>query len=206
MAFLRILALTGIGSIALSFFMIRRLLRSAPTICNCALTKATRVIITGATSGIGEALARDILSLSTETTPVSLVLACRDSVRAESLKSQWKSQYPTAELQVQQLDLGQVSSINQFVARMKHTAPVNVLINNAGIMAAQPDENQLMDRSMLVNFFGTALLTRRALEEQILHEGRVVFVSSSLAQKGQLSVKVSSQISLFNQFSLKLCS
>ena len=81
---------------------------------------------------------------------------------------------------VQILDLGSLQSVVAFAQRFKASgAKVDVLINNAGIMAI-PERRETVDGLEMqigVNHFGGHLLTR-LMEPMISDGGRVVFLSS----------------------------
>ena len=84
------------------------------------------------------------------------------------------------DVQVEVLDLGSLQSVVAFAQRFKASgAKVDVLVNNAGIMAI-PEQRETVDgfeMQMGVNHFGVHLLTR-LMEPVIVDGGRVVFLSS----------------------------
>lgn len=90
------------------------------------------------------------------------------------------------DVHVEVLDLASLQSVISFVQRLKTAeAQVDVLINNAGIMAI-PEREETTDGLELqigVNHFGGHLLTR-LMEPMIADGGRVVFLSSVAHNQG----------------------
>lgn len=84
------------------------------------------------------------------------------------------------DVQVEILDLGSLQSVVAFAQRFKASgSKVDVLINNAGIMAL-PERRETVDGLEMqigVNHFGGHLLTR-LMEPMIAEGGRVIFLSS----------------------------
>ena len=84
------------------------------------------------------------------------------------------------DVEVQILDLGSLQSVVAFAERFKASGrKVDVLINNAGIMAI-PERRETVDGLEMqigVNHFGGHLLTR-LMEPMITDGGRIVFLSS----------------------------
>ncbi len=91
--------------------------------------KSKRVIITGATSGLGKESAIALAKLGAE-----IVLAVRDTNKGEIVKNQILRQTPGAKLEVSKLDLMDLSSVRIFAAS-QNSRPIDILLNNAGIMA-----------------------------------------------------------------------
>jgi NAD(P)-dependent dehydrogenase (short-subunit alcohol dehydrogenase family) len=88
-------------------------------------------IVTGASSGIGVETAR-VLSLR----GVHVVMAVRNTDSGAKVKEDIVKQVPGAKLDVMELDLSSMQSVRKFASEYKSTGlPLNLLINNAGIMA-----------------------------------------------------------------------
>eukprot|EP00752_Nemacystus_decipiens_P010151 g9047.t1 len=147
-------------------------------------------VVTGANTGLGYATTRELAKMGAKVT-----LACRsadkgqqaiDKIKAESLEKPVKEGMDLLEgltdvdVQVEVLDLGSLQSVVAFAQRFKTAgAKVDVLVNNAGIMAI-PERRETVDgfeMQMGVNHFGGHLLTR-LMEPMIADGGRVVFLSS----------------------------
>ncbi len=139
------------------------------------------VWITGASSGIGEALAYDLSRRGAR-----LVLSSRredalDEVRGRCARS--------GEHVVQTLDLAEPDTL-QAAADTVHdeVGPVDVLINNGGISqrgTAAETEMDVVRRIMEINFFGAVQLTKAVLPAMInRQQGHVVVVSSLVGKFG----------------------
>jgi short-subunit dehydrogenase len=131
------------------------------------------VVITGASSGIGEALARKYASEGSR-----LVLAARRIDRLESLKAELAG----CEIMAVQADVAIESDCQRMISMAveKH-GRIDILVNNAGIsMRALFGEVNLdvIKRLMDVNFWGTVYCTRYALPYLIRSRGSVVGVIS----------------------------
>jgi len=137
------------------------------------------VIITGASSGIGKALAVEFASRGAK-----LVLGARRSDRLEELEKG----IPGTEILSVKTDVSVEedcrSLIKQAVSRFGR---IDVLINNAGIsMRANFEEMDLevMHRVMDVNFYGTVYCTKFALPYLLQSKGSLVGVISIAGHVG----------------------
>ncbi|KAI7743098.1 hypothetical protein M8C21_013592 [Ambrosia artemisiifolia] len=138
-------------------------------------------IVTGASSGIGFETAR-VLALH----GVHVVMAVRNIESGQKVKQNIVSEIPTAKVDVMELDLSSLASVRKFAAEfVASNLPLNILINNAGVMA--PPFTLSKDKIELqfaTNHLGHFLLTQLLLEtmKRTSHEqnkeGRIVNVSS----------------------------
>ena len=85
----------------------------------------TRALITGGSSGIGLATAREFASLGAD-----LLLAARDAVRLESARSSLQSEYPDSNVETVSADLATVEGRQQLVESAGSS--LQVLVNNTG--------------------------------------------------------------------------
>jgi dehydrogenase/reductase SDR family member 7B len=139
------------------------------------------VIITGASSGIGKALAEKFAELH-----ANLVLAARNLNALEMLAE--KLQDRKINLLIVKTDVSKESDCKELIDRtMKRFGRIDILVNNAGISMRALFENtnltvikQLMD----VNFWGTVYCTKYALPYLLKEMGSVVGVSSIAGYKG----------------------
>ncbi|KAD4178378.1 hypothetical protein E3N88_26969 [Mikania micrantha] len=138
-------------------------------------------IVTGATSGIGMETTR-VLALH----GVHVVMAVRNTEGGEKVKQIIVNEIPNAILDVMELDLSSLSSVRKFATKfISSSLPLNILINNAGVMAPpfmlSKDKIELQ---FATNHLGHFLLTQLLLEtmKHTSHEqnkeGRIVNVSS----------------------------
>lgn len=140
-----------------------------------------RIIVTGASSGIGWALAEQLARQKSQ-----LILASRSQKKLEELASSIRQQGDEAQpVAADVTDAAQRSRlIDTAVSRL---GGLDILVNNAGVGAmgffSDADESRLR-RIFEVNFFATTELTRLALPH--LRQGRnsmVVNVSSILGRR-----------------------
>jgi len=136
------------------------------------------VWITGASSGIGEALA---LALSHK--GARLVLSAR---RAEQLE-QVRKRCRQPELHfIVPLDMTDGASLDTALAALKRIGTVDVLINNAGISqrALARDTGMAVLRNLMeVNFFAQVTLTQGVLPDMISQRRGVIVNLASVAGK-----------------------
>ncbi|MEB0262313.1 MULTISPECIES: SDR family oxidoreductase [unclassified Mucilaginibacter] len=140
------------------------------------------VIITGASSGIGKALAIEFAQRG-----VNLVLAARQYVTLCGIAQQLQTDYNIKAIAVQ----CDVAVEDDCAALVKQTlltfGKIDVLINNAGIsMRAlfKDVDLQVMKNLMDVNFWGTVYCTKHALPAIIKTHGSIVGISSVAGYKG----------------------
>ncbi|KAJ4831899.1 Short-chain dehydrogenase TIC 32, chloroplastic [Turnera subulata] len=89
-------------------------------------------IVTGSSSGIGEETSR-VLALR----GVHVVMAVRNLDSGRKAKEAILKEIPTAKIDVMQLDLSSLESVRKFASEYVSLGrPLNILINNAGIMAS----------------------------------------------------------------------
>lgn len=90
------------------------------------------ILITGASSGIGEAIARHLASQGHQ-----VVLGARRIERLQALVDELQAQGQRASCRT--LDVSQLSDMQAFVERAEaQHGPVDVIINNAGVMPLSP--------------------------------------------------------------------
>ncbi len=120
-----------------------------------------RVVVTGATSGLGLELARHLSARG-----ATVVMACRSVERAHDLAERIRARAPGSDLVVEELDLARLASVRACAERLRDRYDrIDVLINNAGVMAV--DEGRTADGveiTLGVNHLGHAALTLGLLE------------------------------------------
>jgi NAD(P)-dependent dehydrogenase (short-subunit alcohol dehydrogenase family) len=131
-------------------------------------------VVTGANSGLGLATARELSRAGAR-----VILACRDTGKGEAVAADLPG-----ETEVRSLDLADLTSVRAFAAGI--TGPVDLLINNAGLMA-------LPLRRTADGFemqFGTNHLGHFALTGLLLDRitDRVVTLSSGMHRMGRIRV------------------
>lgn len=137
------------------------------------------VIITGASSGIGEALARKFATGGS-----LLVVAARRIDRLTALKEELRG----TEVLVVQADVTDAVDCQNLVnAAVERFGRIDILINNAGISMRSIFEEVELDvirRVMDVNFWGTVYCTKFALPHLLQVKGSVVGVISIAGHVG----------------------
>jgi short-subunit dehydrogenase len=132
------------------------------------------VWITGASSGIGEAMAREFANQG-----AILVLAARNVQKLNEIKDT----LPNAEVHtVISLDLTNLSNVDALVSSViDQVGRVDVLVNNGGIsQRSLVGETPLeVDRKIMeVNFFGAVGLTKALLPSLREGKGQIIVISS----------------------------
>src|SRR6201996_1745429 len=131
-------------------------------------------IVTGANSGLGEVTARELARVGAQ-----VILAVRNTGKGEAAAREM-----TGDVEVRQLALQDLASVRQFADGVDR---VDVLVNNAGIMAVP----HAVTTDGFESQFGTNHLGHFALTNLLLPKvsDRVVTVSSSLHLLGKISLK-----------------
>lgn len=133
------------------------------------------VIVTGASSGIGEAIARKFAKYGSK-----VILAARSEEKLSTIVNEIRSDgfeasFVTTDVSVQE----DCRKLVEFAVNKYGT--VNILINNAGIsmraLFSDVDLN-VLHRLMNVNFWGTVYCTKYALPYVLENKGSIVGVSS----------------------------
>lgn len=133
------------------------------------------LLITGASSGIGRALALHMVAQGH-----TVFAGVRRQVDAEGLAAQASGR---GHMQPLLLDVSEDASIEQAVAAIEASGPgrLDVLINNAGVAFSAPLEmtpQQDLERLMGVNVMGTYAVTRACLPLLRQTRGRILNISS----------------------------
>ena len=146
-----------------------------------------RVVVTGSNSGIGFHTALELGRAGAE-----VILAVREVARGEEAKAKMLEAAPGASFTVEALDLASLASVRAFAARLTERGqPLDILINNAGVMALPEREltGDGYERQVATNHLGHFALT--ALLLPLLAEApapRVVTVSSAMAYFAKVDV------------------
>ncbi|KAE9618291.1 hypothetical protein Lal_00047671 [Lupinus albus] len=138
-------------------------------------------VVTGASSGIGTETTR-VLALR----GAHVIMGVRNMNAAKDVKEAILKEIPSAKVDAMELDLGSMDSVKKFASEFKSSGlPLNILINNAGIMAcpfALSKDN--IELQFATNHIGHFLLTSLLLDTMkntantTKKEGRIVNVSS----------------------------
>ncbi len=139
------------------------------------------IIITGASSGIGEALAKKFSSQGS-----TVVLAARQLDKLNSLKSSLEKS--GAKVHAVACDVSVESQCKSLIDEtIRMYGQIDVLINNAGIsMRALFSELDLdvVRKVMDINFWGAVYCTKYAFPHLLKSKGSIVGISSIAGKKG----------------------
>lgn len=139
------------------------------------------VVITGASSGLGEALAHEFYKHGAQ-----VVLCARrrqelERVRTDLLHTHCKdTTHPPI---IIPLDLNDSSNLQNHVDKiLSITGRIDILVNNGGISSRGKVKDTSLDvdkKIMAVNYFGAVALTKAVLSDMLKKkQGHIVFVSS----------------------------
>jgi NAD(P)-dependent dehydrogenase (short-subunit alcohol dehydrogenase family) len=141
------------------------------------------IVVTGANSGIGKEAARRLGAVGAH-----VIMAVRTVAKGEQARAEILGRHPDARLEVRRVDLADLASVSEFADGLAGS-PVDVLINNAGVMAP-PTRMTTADGFELQfgsNFLGPFALTVRLLPVLLAAaEPRVVTMSSGVASYGRI--------------------
>jgi NAD(P)-dependent dehydrogenase (short-subunit alcohol dehydrogenase family) len=143
------------------------------------------VLITGATDGIGKAVA-----LALAKRGARLVLVSRDRERGERVLQELKKRSKNYNIEMLACDLAKLSSVadcaKEFAQRFD---ALHVLIHVAGVLSACREENEGIERTMAVNYFAPVLLTELLLPlMKQSAPARIIMVTSSMHKYGIINL------------------
>lgn len=131
-------------------------------------------IVTGATGSIGKEIARALAARG-----CNIVLACRNTARAEELRRELLAIDGCGEVIVAKVSLDSLDSIRDFAGHiLALDRPIAALLHNAGVMCRHrittPDG---FEQSLAVNYLAPVLLTKLLLP-RVAQGGCIVFTTS----------------------------
>lgn len=150
--------------------------------------KGKVAIVTGASSGIGLATAREFASRGAR-----VVLAARNTSKLESVVNELNQKYPAdlsgkANFIAVTTDVSKEEDCKRLVGKtLEHFGKIDILVNNAGISmrALFKDLDLSVIKNLMdVNFWGTVYCTKYALPHLLEVKGSVVGVISIAGFKG----------------------
>ena len=118
------------------------------------------IIITGAASGLGKELTRQMLKKGAHVAALDI-----NEENLENLKQELNSK----RLRTYKVDMGSTESIKAFTEEYRKEFDVDIIINNAGIIQpfvkVESLEDSTIDKVMNVNFFGPVNLIRYLMKD-----------------------------------------
>jgi NAD(P)-dependent dehydrogenase (short-subunit alcohol dehydrogenase family) len=149
-----------------------------------------RALVTGANSGIGYYTALELARSGAH-----VLLACRDRAKGEAALGRLRAETVDASAELVLLDLASLDSVRAVAAtESEHGLPLDLLINNAGVMAPKrrmqtADGFELQFGTNVLGHFALTALLLPALERAAASQAqrpRVVTVSSIAHKQGRL--------------------
>ena len=143
------------------------------------------IVVTGSNSGTGKEAARQLSAAGAR-----VILAVRTPAKGELAKAEILAEQPAAQLEVRRIDLADLASVKEFAdGLIADGTPIDVLINNAGVMAP-PQRMTTADGFELQfgsNYLGPFALSLRLLPLVLTAPApRVVTMSSGMANYGRI--------------------
>ena len=138
-----------------------------------------RIAVTGASSGLGERTASDLVSLGAD-----VLMVVRDTDKGERVAAGLRHRVGAApgagRLEVWSCDVSDLSSVQALVDSVLATGePVHGIVHNAGALPPERTESaQGHELTMALHVLGPVLMTERLLPAMDGRGARVVFVAS----------------------------
>lgn len=137
-------------------------------------------VITGATKGIGKAIAEKLLQQHFD-----IAICSRTAAELEACKQQWQQQFPGCRILVQAADMQDKQQVKDFAdSILQEAGGPDILVNNAGLyfpgsLATEP-EGQL-ERLLATNLLSAYHLTRALLPAMKQNKAGHIFNMCSVA-------------------------
>ncbi|MFF3574190.1 SDR family NAD(P)-dependent oxidoreductase [Nocardia jiangxiensis] len=151
------------------------------------MNTAQSAVVTGATGGIGEAIARRLAA-----TGRSVVLVGRDAARLSAVLRRIRDVVPDADLRAELADLSLLRQVRALADRLDPTG-IDIVISNAAVVAPLADHtSEGIQRTVATNHLAPYLLLR-SLGESLAATGRsarLVVVGASPAALRRLPVNL----------------
>jgi NAD(P)-dependent dehydrogenase (short-subunit alcohol dehydrogenase family) len=134
-----------------------------------------RALVTGVTSGLGEAIALELARAGAE-----VVLAARSATKLDATEADLRRQLPDPRLRRLLVDLADLGSVRRAAAEVVADGPLHLLVNNAGVMATPYQRTgDGFELQLATNFLGPFALTGLLLPALVASgDGRVVNTGS----------------------------
>ncbi|HEY5646429.1 MAG TPA: SDR family oxidoreductase [Pseudomonadales bacterium] len=145
------------------------------------------IMVTGTTSGLGRVTAEAIAAAGHQ-----LIMACRDPIRAESVRREIAGRTGNEQITVVRCDLASLASVRACAAEVgDRWDRLDVLINNAGTMTTRFQTSaDGLELTFAANYLGPWLLTRLLADRLLRSPGaRIVNVASAVHHRGMLDLE-----------------
>jgi NAD(P)-dependent dehydrogenase (short-subunit alcohol dehydrogenase family) len=138
------------------------------------MSPGTRAVVTGATSGIGEAIARRLAAEG-----ASVVLVGRSERRLADTRQRILASAPDADLRLERADLALLADVRKLAERLGADAVPDVVVSNAAVIARLDDYTpEGIQRTLAVNHLAPYLLLRSLVEPIGDRKARFVVVGA----------------------------
>ncbi len=137
-------------------------------------------VITGATKGIGRAIAEKLLMEGFD-----VAVCARSTNNLRDLHDEWERQYPERTVFMQNVDVKDKAQVKDFARNIRNNfKQIDILVNNAGLyfpgqLATEPDEQ--LENLMAVNVYSAYHLTRALLPSMKQYRSGHIFNMCSVA-------------------------
>lgn len=160
------------------------------------------IIVTGANTGLGLEAARHFVRLGAS----KVILGCRSIAKAEAAIRDIESTTSiTGVCEAWQLDLSRYDSVKEFTRKAEGLERLDVVVENAGIVAGKFEEVGGTESTVAVNVVGTFLMALNLLPvlrksaKKTNIEGRLVIVTSEVHAWASVHICVLFWINLANE-------
>ncbi|MFN3529746.1 MAG: SDR family NAD(P)-dependent oxidoreductase [Bacteroidia bacterium] len=143
-----------------------------------------KIIITGTTSGIGEATAHALASQGHQ-----LWLLNRNAAKSALQLQELQAKFPASEVHAIQCDLSIMASVNHALTLLRKIGPIDLLINNAGGMtpSKQISEDGI-EMQFHMNHLGHFQLTMGLLPQLLEAKAKIINISSEAHRAAKLNL------------------
>ena len=140
--------------------------------------KGKTVVITGATSGIGE-----IAAIRLAQRGARIVFTARDKIRADDTMAKLRAANPNADHTLYMAELSSLAEMKRVGTELARLEQIDVLINNAGAMFGKRHETgDGLEMTFALNHMAYFIITNRLLPK--LKEGARIVTVASNAHRG----------------------
>ena len=121
--------------------------------------KGKTVLVTGSNSGVGFKTVESALYLGAD-----VIMACRNIKKAEAAREELIKEYPNASIQIFQLDLSDLSSIDSFTKNIiDNKIDIDIFVNNAGTFHKSGVTKDGFENVLGTNYFAVYYLSEKIL-------------------------------------------
>lgn len=134
-----------------------------------------RAVVTGATSGIGEAIACALAEHG-----LTVVLVGRSDERRHAAEARIRSAMPDADLRLERADLSLLGDVRALAGRLSGEPLPDVVVSNAAVVADPRDQtSEGLPRALVTNHLAPYLLLRSLIRPLASRGARFVVVGAS---------------------------